>query len=116
MGCAGIGPFAIPAALKGCTVYANDLNPKAVHWLRASCELNRVLHTPEAVVRRRDKAQQENRRKKARLETSTIVQQLYAYEMDAREFVRSLIRRPAQGGVLLTGIDFDTTTCGVWNK
>lgn len=44
----GIGPFAVPAAQKGCTVYANDLNPRSVHWLRVNVKTNRVegaVHT-----------------------------------------------------------------------
>ncbi|XP_020111520.1 tRNA (guanine(37)-N1)-methyltransferase [Ananas comosus] len=39
---AGIGPFSIPAAQKGCTVYANDLNPDSVHYLRTNAKINKV--------------------------------------------------------------------------
>jgi len=39
---AGVGPFTVPAAKKGCQVYANDLNPESVHWLRQNLDLNKV--------------------------------------------------------------------------
>ncbi|XP_077494680.1 tRNA (guanine(37)-N(1))-methyltransferase-like isoform X2 [Amblyomma americanum] len=39
---AGVGPFAIPAALKGCTVVANDLNPHSFTWLNHNVSLNKV--------------------------------------------------------------------------
>ena len=39
---AGIGPFAVPAAARGCRVYANDLNPHSVQWLRTNVDANRV--------------------------------------------------------------------------
>lgn len=39
---AGIGPFAVPAAQKGCTVYANDLNPDSVRYMAANVKLNKV--------------------------------------------------------------------------
>ena len=35
---AGVGPFAVPAAKKGCSVFGNDLNPESVKWM----EVNRV--------------------------------------------------------------------------
>lgn len=39
---AGIGPFAIPAARKGCLVYANDLNPASYKYLCTNISLNRL--------------------------------------------------------------------------
>lgn len=38
----GIGPFAIPAAQKGCAVYANDLNPESTRYCALNAKLNRV--------------------------------------------------------------------------
>ena len=39
---AGIGPFAVPAAVRGCAVYANDLNPKSHEFLVANVRGNKV--------------------------------------------------------------------------
>ena len=39
---AGVGPFSIPAAKKGCTVYANDLNPSSYEALVQNAKKNRV--------------------------------------------------------------------------
>jgi len=39
---AGVGPFAVPAARRGCRVYANDLNPQSARWLRANVAGNKV--------------------------------------------------------------------------
>ena len=39
---AGVGPFSIPAAKKGCTVYANDLNPNSYDALVKNARKNRV--------------------------------------------------------------------------
>lgn len=38
----GIGPFAIPLALRGTKVYANDLNPRSYHYLCENVALNKV--------------------------------------------------------------------------
>ncbi|KAG2156542.1 Met-10+ like-protein-domain-containing protein [Suillus bovinus] len=63
---AGVGPFAIPAAKKGCAVFANDLNPESAKYLsqniidnkvtglvRASCEDGRDF-IKEVIGRVRD--------------------------------------------------------------
>ncbi|CAJ0747226.1 10189_t:CDS:10, partial [Entrophospora sp. SA101] len=39
---AGVGPFSIPAAKKGCIVYANDLNPESYKYLQENILLNKV--------------------------------------------------------------------------
>jgi len=41
---AGVGPFALPAAKKGCGVLANDLNPESYKWLSRNVEKNKVQH------------------------------------------------------------------------
>ena len=37
---AGVGPFAVPAAKRGCAVLANDLNPACAKWHRKNMEDN----------------------------------------------------------------------------
>lgn len=39
---AGVGPFAVPAAKRGCAVLANDLNPACAKWHRRNVEDNNV--------------------------------------------------------------------------
>ncbi|XP_023749645.1 tRNA (guanine(37)-N1)-methyltransferase 2 isoform X2 [Lactuca sativa] len=59
---AGIGPFAIPSAQKGCLVYANDLNPDSVRYLKINADINKVNHN------------------------------LHAYNLDARIFMSKLMQ------------------------
>lgn len=59
---AGVGPFAVPAARRGCTVLANDLNPQSFHWLKHNCQLNKVN------------------------------QKVTTFNMDGREFIRGPVR------------------------
>ena len=39
---AGVGPFALPAAKKGCVVLANDLNPESYKYLVMNIKDNKV--------------------------------------------------------------------------
>ncbi|KAH7314613.1 hypothetical protein KP509_21G010700 [Ceratopteris richardii] len=57
---AGIGPFAIPAARKGCIVYANDLNPDSVKYLKINTKINKVIN------------------------------RVHIFKMDARDFIRHI--------------------------
>ncbi|KAG0609363.1 hypothetical protein M758_8G178800 [Ceratodon purpureus] len=58
---AGIGPFAIPAAQHGCVVFANDLNPTSVKYLKLNSQINKVGD------------------------------RVKAFNMDARDFMRKLV-------------------------
>ncbi|KAL3824960.1 hypothetical protein ACJIZ3_020989 [Penstemon smallii] len=62
---AGIGPFAIPAAQKGCQVYANDLNPDSICYLNINAKINKVDNL------------------------------IHAYNLDARKFISSLMEVPS---------------------
>jgi len=57
---AGIGPFAVPLAKRGVTVFANDLNPKSYEYLLRNGKRNKCMHN------------------------------LNAFNMDGRDFVRWL--------------------------
>ncbi|XP_038700987.1 tRNA (guanine(37)-N1)-methyltransferase 2 isoform X3 [Tripterygium wilfordii] len=61
---AGIGPFAIPAAQKGCMIYANDLNPDSIQYLKINAKVNKVDNL------------------------------ICAYNMDARKFISQLTAPP----------------------
>lgn len=39
---AGVGPFAIPLAKKGCKVFANDLNPESYKWMLKNSKRNKI--------------------------------------------------------------------------
>lgn len=39
---AGVGPFALPVAKKGCGVFANDLNPESYKYLTKNIDVNNV--------------------------------------------------------------------------
>ncbi len=101
---AGVGPFAIPAAHKGCIVYANDLNP----------------HSYQALMRNIPKNKVQNR--------------VHPFNLDGREFIRRAFRNPSQypNGLSLladhvvmnlpgTAIEFLDAFCGafvddVWKR
>lgn len=72
---AGIGPFAIPAAQRGCVVHANDLNPASAKYLQVNAKLNKV----EARV--------------------------HVYNMDAREFMRQLMRSGEDAVMSKSGLE-----------
>ena len=59
---AGVGPFSVPAAKKGCKVFANDLNPESYKWLEINMKTNKVKSEPQL------------------------------YNLDGREFIRNIVK------------------------
>ncbi|XP_009610854.1 tRNA (guanine(37)-N1)-methyltransferase 2 isoform X4 [Nicotiana tomentosiformis] len=79
---AGIGPFTIPAAQKECVVYANDLNPDSICYLKINAEINKVDHL------------------------------VYPYNMDARKFISHLMTVPCNGSNAEADADFSEKPSG----
>ncbi|KAF9168000.1 tRNA(m(1)G37)methyltransferase [Actinomortierella ambigua] len=69
---AGVGPFALPAAKKGCLVYANDLNPTSYKYMTENAKLNRI-ETGEG-------------------------HNLHLYNLDGRHFIRQAVEDLAKSG------------------
>ncbi|MFS7982385.1 putative tRNA (guanine(37)-N(1))-methyltransferase [Helianthus anomalus] len=80
---AGIGPFAIPAAQKGCFVYANDLNPDSVRYLKINADVNKANNN------------------------------IRAYNMDARVFVSRLMTVPDGESEVVDSSLVSSGTCNV---
>ncbi|KAL6634702.1 hypothetical protein ACP70R_027373 [Stipagrostis hirtigluma subsp. patula] len=80
---AGIGPFSIPAAQKGCAVYANDLNPDSVHYLRTNAKVNKVEDY------------------------------IFTHNMDARVFMRNLMSVPGSETKLESRVADDNHPIGM---
>ncbi|KAF9225543.1 hypothetical protein BS17DRAFT_873360 [Gyrodon lividus] len=121
---AGVGPFAIPAAKKGCAVLANDLNPDSAHWLlkninanhvsylvRASCEdgrdfirnaISRALQDPFPAytgpkLSRMQEKQQQRRRRQEQQSTGTnppTMESLHAPVLSRREVTQFVMNLP----------------------
>ncbi|KAI3637431.1 hypothetical protein MIR68_004080 [Amoeboaphelidium protococcarum] len=46
----GVGPFSIPLTKLKHRVYANDLNPDSIHWLKQNATLNKLKFDEELIV------------------------------------------------------------------
>ncbi|KAI7732651.1 hypothetical protein M8C21_023206 [Ambrosia artemisiifolia] len=80
---AGIGPFAIPAAQKGCLVYANDLNPDSIRYLKINADINKVNNN------------------------------IHAYNMDARVFMSQLMTVPNGESEVVDSSLGSSDTCNI---
>ena len=67
----GVGPFSIPAAKKGCTVYANDLNPSCFFYLNRNVEKNHVQSNT--------------------LNHSQVTKRITTFNLDAAHFIELLL-------------------------
>jgi tRNA (guanine37-N1)-methyltransferase len=60
--CAGVGPFALPAARnRGCTVHANDLNPESHRWLVHNAAANKLDGSARAETNAKSEAKSETK-------------------------------------------------------
>ena len=100
----GIGPFVLPAAKKGCTVYGNDLNPYCYQFLNDNLKLNKVGVSLEFHVQ--------------------IDKNVYTYNEDARDFITKIAKMNVPITQIIMNLpvsaemftDVFTTCFTVWNR
>lgn len=77
---AGVGPFAVPAARKGCLVLGNDLNPESTRWMERNRVDNRVRRRVSGCAVRQGLMC---------VEATQVQQTLRVRNIDGREFIRT---------------------------
>ena len=102
----GVGPFTVPAALRGCKVIANDLNPKCAEYTKVNCRLNKVkeesmpkVHCMDAreFVRHIVQQQEGERERETETETETETEGGHQNVNHAMIFNHAVINLPASG-------------------
>ena len=76
---AGVGPFAVPAAKKGCYVLGNDLNPESVKWMHHNRVSNHVSISSGSPF------------KSSQANVIQVEDTLRVYEMDGKSFIRQAV-------------------------
>ncbi len=61
---AGVGPFVVPGLMLGCTIYANDINPESVKWMKINLQTNQPKKSPK---------------------------EYYVFNLDGREFLQTIV-------------------------
>ncbi|TFK41832.1 S-adenosyl-L-methionine-dependent methyltransferase [Crucibulum laeve] len=138
---AGVGPFSIPAAKKGCAVLANDLNPSSAKYMiknvadlvRVSCEDGRefIRKAAERVLRdpfppytgpKPSRMQEERERRQALKEGRVPIPKVSNASGDARKAISHFVMNlpdsaitflDAFRGILVD--DGDRNLCGIYN-
>ena len=82
-----MGPFAIPLAQAGCTVHANDLNPRSYHYLCKNAELNKVRPARPRLCGR---SPQFTRAHGGVVRCLQVARKVVCYNLDARDFIRKV--------------------------
>lgn len=84
----GVGPFAIPAALQGIRVFANDLNPASYKYLVENVRRNKARLSIGACARAWAASRMLNQ-----CGSLQVQDRVECFNMDARGFVRHLLAR-----------------------
>jgi tRNA (guanine37-N1)-methyltransferase len=90
---AGVGPFSVPLAMKGCRVFANDLNDRSFHYLTLNAQRNKVSRAQTRTLTRTNAG-----RRCALLDAYVrpcvqVTRRLEAHNLDGRTFVETLTAR-----------------------